>query len=159
MLFMQRPKSEFSPFLQSHHLFIRALRIEAIEHVLQVVSPYYFEVHAGSTKKHPSDYIFLENGNNLHDVLRACTNATLDMLEPAIRKAIGPAPQERIFRCKSCKSLLFLPSSLSCPAFLIAQVLIYIVFHSGSFSTLRSGKFALFCDSCLESKGAKNNIR
>ncbi|AQK67528.1 Acyl-CoA N-acyltransferase with RING/FYVE/PHD-type zinc finger domain [Zea mays] len=131
MLFMQRPKSEFSPFLQSHHLFIRALRIEAIEHVLQVVSPYYFEVHAGSTKKHPSDYIFLENGNNLHDVLRACTNATLDMLEPAIRKAIGPAPQERIFRCKSCKS---------------------------SFSTLRSGKFALFCDSCLESKGAKNNI-
>lgn len=97
----------------------------------KVVSPYYFEVHAGSTKKHPSDYIFLENGNNLHDVLRACTNATLDMLEPAIRKAIGPAPQERIFRCKSCKS---------------------------SFSTLRSGKFALFCDSCLESKGAKNNI-
>jgi hypothetical protein len=30
---------------------------------------------------------------------------------------------------------------------------------SGSFSTFRSGKFALFCDSCLESKGAKNNSR
>uniref|UniRef100_K3XV77 PHD-type domain-containing protein n=1 Tax=Setaria italica TaxID=4555 RepID=K3XV77_SETIT len=98
----------------------------------KVVSPYYFEVHAGSTKKHPSDYIFLENGNNLHDVLRACTNATLDMVESAIQKAIGPAPHKRTFRCQTCKS---------------------------SFSTLRSGKFALFCDSCLESKGAKNSTR
>ncbi|CAN6192306.1 unnamed protein product [Urochloa humidicola] len=98
----------------------------------KVVSPYYFEVHAGSTKKHPSDYIFLENGNNLHDVLRACADAPLDMLESAIRKAIGPAPQKRTFRCQTCKS---------------------------SFSTLRSGKFALFCDSCLESKGAKNSAR
>jgi len=40
MLFMQRPKSEFSPLLQNHHLFIRALRIEPMEHELQVVSPY-----------------------------------------------------------------------------------------------------------------------
>lgn len=98
----------------------------------KVVSPYYFEVHAGSTKKHPSDYIFLENGNNLHDILRACTDATLDMLDSAIRKAIGPAPQKRTFRCQACKN---------------------------SFSTLRSGKFASFCDSCLESKGAKSNTR
>jgi len=58
-----------------------------MEHELQVVSPYYFEVHAGSTKKHPSDYFLLENGNSLHDVLRAWTNATLDMLRSAIRKA------------------------------------------------------------------------
>ncbi|KAL6603385.1 hypothetical protein ACP70R_043746 [Stipagrostis hirtigluma subsp. patula] len=99
----------------------------------KVVSPYYFEVHAGSTKKHPSDYIFLDNGNNLHDILRACANATSkDMLESAILKAVGPAPQKRTFRCQICKS---------------------------SFSTLRSGKFALFCDSCLESKGSKNSTR
>jgi len=163
MLFMQRPKSEFSPLLQNHHLFIRALRIEPMEHELQVVSPYYFEVHAGSTKKHPSDYFLLENGNSLHDVLRAWTNATLDMLRSAIRKAQnatldmlrsailkakGPAPQKRTFRCKACKSLLFLPSSIPCSACLIALS-----------CTLRSGKFALFCDSCLESMGAKNNSR
>jgi hypothetical protein len=71
---------------------------------LQAVSPYFFEMHAGSTKKHPSDYFLLENWNNLHDVLRACTNATLDMLQSAIRKAIAPAPQKRTFRCKACKS-------------------------------------------------------
>ncbi|KAK3131359.1 hypothetical protein QOZ80_6BG0505360 [Eleusine coracana subsp. coracana] len=93
----------------------------------KVVSPYYFEVHAGSSKKHPSDYIFLENGNNLHDILRVCANATSDMLESAIQKAIGPAPQKRTFKCQTCKS---------------------------SFSTLRRGKFALLCDSCLESKGS-----
>ena len=95
----------------------------------QVVSPYYFEVHAGSTKKHPSDYIFLENGNNLHDVLRACANATLDMLESAIRKAIGPAPQKRTFRCQTCKSGWFLLSSLpNSPSsvLLISQILINI---------------------------------
>ncbi|XP_066390641.1 uncharacterized protein [Miscanthus floridulus] len=103
MLFMQRPKSDFSPLLQNHHLFIRALRIEPMEHELQVVSPYYFEVYAGSTKKHPSDYFLLENGNSLHDVLRAWTNATLDMLRSAIRKAKGSAPQKRTFRCKACK--------------------------------------------------------
>lgn len=73
---------------------------------MQVVSPYYFEVHAGSTKKHPSDYIFLENGNNLHDILRACSDATLDMLQSAIQNAIGPAPKKRTFRCQTCKSEL-----------------------------------------------------
>ncbi|EEE66405.1 hypothetical protein OsJ_22748 [Oryza sativa Japonica Group] len=97
-----------------------------------VVSPYYFEVHAGSTKKHPSDYIFLENGNNLHDILRACSDATLDMLQSAIQNAIGPAPKKRTFRCQTCKS---------------------------SFATLRTGKFALLCDSCLESKGSQNSTR
>uniref|UniRef100_A0A0D9WUF5 PHD-type domain-containing protein n=1 Tax=Leersia perrieri TaxID=77586 RepID=A0A0D9WUF5_9ORYZ len=97
-----------------------------------VVSPYYFEVHAGSTKKHPSDYIFLENGNNLHDILRACSNATLDMLESAIQNAIGPAPKKRTFKCQTCKS---------------------------SFSTLHTGKFALLCDSCLDSKGSQNRAR
>lgn len=96
---------------------------------LQVISPYYFEVHAGSTKKHPSDYIFLENGNNLHDVLRACTDATLDMLESAIRKAIGPAPQLRTFRCQACKSgWFFLSSPPSSPSLIsfISKILINV---------------------------------
>ncbi|KAL5214840.1 hypothetical protein ABZP36_003992 [Zizania latifolia] len=97
-----------------------------------VISPYYFEVHAGSTKKHPSDYIFLENGNNLHDILKACSDATLDMLESAIQNAIGPAPQKRTVRCQTCQS---------------------------SFRTLCTGKFALLCDLCIESKGPQNSTR
>ncbi|XP_066305762.1 uncharacterized protein [Miscanthus floridulus] len=74
----------------------------------------------GVPKNHPSDYFLLENGNSLHDVLRAWTNATLDMLwsairkvqnatldmlRSAIRKAKGPAPQKRTFRCKACKMM------------------------------------------------------
>ena len=83
---------------------------QPIYHVLQVVSPYYFEVHAGSLKKRPSDYIFLENGrNNLYGILKACAGATLDTLEAAIRTAIGPTPQKRTVRCKACKSGLFFP--------------------------------------------------
>jgi hypothetical protein len=31
------------------------------------------------------------------------TNAMLDMLQSAIWKAIGPAPQKRTIRCKACK--------------------------------------------------------
>lgn len=130
LLFVQRPKSEFSPLLRNHHLAIPILRVQPMHLELQVVSPYYFEVHAGSTKKHPSDYIFLENGNNLHDVLRACTNATLDMVQSAIQKAIGPAPHKRTFRCRTCKSGRFLLSSLPSLVSLISQILIkYLIFQ------------------------------
>ncbi|KAG6522189.1 hypothetical protein ZIOFF_019327 [Zingiber officinale] len=90
-----------------------------------VVSAYIFEQHAGSTKKHPADFIFLQNGNNLHDVVRACRDAPLNMLEATIQGAIGPTPPRNCFTCQNC---------------------------SASFSTSRSGKFALFCDLCIESK-------
>ena len=52
---------------------------------------------AGSHKKRPTDYIFLEIGNTLHDVLRVCTGATLDTLESAVQGAIGPVPKKRTF--------------------------------------------------------------
>lgn len=97
-----------------------------------VVSPFYFEVHAGSCKKRPSDYIFLESGNNLHGIMRACAGATLDTLESVIQSAIGPMPQKRTLRCQVCKN---------------------------SFRTLHTGKFGLLCDPCLESKGARNSTR
>ncbi|KAG1361365.1 putative increased DNA methylation 1 [Cocos nucifera] len=91
----------------------------------KAVSAYQFELHAGSTKKHPSDFIFLENGNSLRDVIKACTSAPLDMLEAAIQNAIGQAPPKKPFTCQKCKE---------------------------SFLTSLSGKFALLCDSCLDSK-------
>ncbi|CAA6662599.1 unnamed protein product [Spirodela intermedia] len=56
---------------------------------LNTVSAYNFELHAGSKKKHPSDFICLENGNTIHDVLRACSSAPLDMLESTIQNAIS----------------------------------------------------------------------
>ncbi|XP_008779219.1 uncharacterized protein LOC103698933 isoform X1 [Phoenix dactylifera] len=91
----------------------------------KAVSAYQFELHAGSTKKHPSDFIFLENGKSLRDVLKACISAPLDMLEAAIQNAIGQAPPKEQITCQKCKEL---------------------------FHTSRTGKFALLCDSCLNSK-------
>ncbi|KAJ8461627.1 hypothetical protein OPV22_034553 [Ensete ventricosum] len=90
-----------------------------------VVSAYVFEQHAGSTKKHPADFIYLQNGNSLHDVVKACCGAPLDMLEAAIQGAIGPVPPKNCFTCQKCKV---------------------------SFSTSRAGKFAWLCDSCLDLK-------
>ncbi|XP_020588807.1 uncharacterized protein LOC110030435 [Phalaenopsis equestris] len=87
------------------------------------VSAYQFEVHAGSTKKHPSDFIFLENGKSLRDVLKSCIGAPLDMLEVVIQNAIGPSPPKNLHVCKKCKE---------------------------AFDTARTGNFALLCDSCLE---------
>jgi hypothetical protein len=91
--------------------------IQPIYHAWQVVTPYYFEVHAGSLKKRPSDYIFLERGNNnLYSILKACAGATLDTLESVIRAAIGSTSQKRTVRCKACKSELFFSLS-STPSF------------------------------------------
>ncbi|KAJ6842950.1 uncharacterized protein M6B38_299395 [Iris pallida] len=90
-----------------------------------VVSAYNFELHAHSTKKHPSDYIYLENGKSLRNILTECRSAPLEMLEAAIQNAIGPLPQRKPSVCQNCKE---------------------------SFRTPRTGKLGLLCDSCLLSK-------
>ncbi|KAL0283237.1 UNVERIFIED_CONTAM: Increased DNA methylation 1, partial [Sesamum radiatum] len=46
----------------------------------KVVTPNQFEMHAGSGNKRPPQYIFLDNGNSLRDVLNACK----DNLSPGI---------------------------------------------------------------------------
>ncbi|XP_072967202.1 uncharacterized protein [Typha angustifolia] len=97
----------------------------------RAVSAYNFELHAGSTKKHPSDYIYLDNGNSLRDVLITCTDTSLDMLEAAIQNAIGPMPTQRPFACQNC-SEIFLSSC--------------------------TGKLALLCDSCLYLKLPKKTL-
>ncbi|XP_020672201.1 uncharacterized protein LOC110092139 [Dendrobium catenatum] len=89
----------------------------------KVVSAYKFEIHAGSTKKHPSDFIFLQNGKSLREVLKSCTGASLDMLEAAIQNAIGPLPPMKLSLCQKCKEF---------------------------FDTARTGNFALLCNSCLQ---------
>ncbi|KAJ0966639.1 hypothetical protein J5N97_023556 [Dioscorea zingiberensis] len=91
----------------------------------KTISAYQFELHAGSTKKHPSDFIFLENGKCIHDVLKECSNCPLDMLETVIQKAIRPVTPKDSLTCRKCK---------------------------GSFQSSRHVKFALLCDSCFQSQ-------
>lgn len=66
-----------------------------------------FEQHAGSTKKHPADFIYLPNGKSLHDVVKACSIAPLDMLEATIQSAIDPVPANKTVTCQKCKGVDF----------------------------------------------------
>ncbi|RLM55000.1 hypothetical protein C2845_PM10G00950 [Panicum miliaceum] len=76
----------------------------------KAVSAYYFEQHAGSTKKHPADYIYLGNGNSLRDVLRASERSPLEALEKTIRSSIGPVVKGSHVNCLNCNEHVF-PSS------------------------------------------------
>jgi hypothetical protein len=70
--------------------------------ILQVVSAYFFEQHAGSTKKHPADYIYLGNGSSLHDVLRVCERSPLEALEKTIRSSVEQPVPRSIANCLNC---------------------------------------------------------
>ncbi|GJN29972.1 hypothetical protein PR202_gb18243 [Eleusine coracana subsp. coracana] len=74
-----------------------------VHHVMasRLFSAYYFEQHAGSTKKHPADYIYLGNGNSLRDVLRACERSPLEALEKTIRSSVDPVITS-ILNCLNC---------------------------------------------------------
>lgn len=55
----------------------------------KAVKPNQFEIHAGSTNKRPPEYIYLENGKTLRDVLNACKGVCSDSLELVIRQTAG----------------------------------------------------------------------
>ncbi|KAL0390586.1 UNVERIFIED_CONTAM: Increased DNA methylation 1 [Sesamum calycinum] len=71
----------------------------------KVVTPNQFEMHAGSGKKRPPQYIFLDNGNSLRDVLNACKDNLSESLESVILKAIGRSNYTTAF-CINCKELI-----------------------------------------------------
>ncbi|XP_055833556.1 uncharacterized protein LOC129902359 [Solanum dulcamara] len=56
-----------------------------------VVTPNQFELHANSANKRPPEYIYLENGKSLRDVLSMCKDAPSDEVETVIKNAIGIA--------------------------------------------------------------------
>ncbi|KAA8544144.1 hypothetical protein F0562_022220 [Nyssa sinensis] len=89
----------------------------------KVVTPNQFELHAGSSNKRPPEYIYLENGNTLRDVLNACKDAPMEMLEVTIQNVIG-FPNRPTF-CLNCK---------------------------GSIPEAGTGKTMLLCDSCMALK-------
>lgn len=67
----------------------------------KVVTATKFERHAGSTNRNPALFIYLDNGNNLRDVLNACKDAPRDMLEAAIQMAIASSVKNAV--CLNCK--------------------------------------------------------
>ncbi|KAJ4969996.1 hypothetical protein NE237_003095 [Protea cynaroides] len=98
----------------------------------QVITPVQFELHAGSLNKRPADYIYLENGNSLHDVMDACKDAPLDTLEATIQRAIGSSPGKDASMCQKDASIC-----QNCKRFFISS------------HTRRS---MLLCSSCMDAK-------
>ncbi|KAG7961200.1 hypothetical protein I3843_09G004200 [Carya illinoinensis] len=69
----------------------------------RVIPPSKFEIHACKTYKRAAQYICLENGKSLLDLLRACRASPLHTLEATIQNIIGSSPAEKCFTCKRCK--------------------------------------------------------
>ncbi|KAG2682834.1 hypothetical protein I3760_10G002400, partial [Carya illinoinensis] len=90
----------------------------------RVIPPSKFEIHASKTYKRAAQYICLENGKSLLDLLRECRASSLNTLESTIQNIIGSRvpvrsvlpvrtgrcspligspPEEKYFTCKRCK--------------------------------------------------------
>eukprot|EP00257_Ricinus_communis_P018791 XP_015577596.1 uncharacterized protein LOC8275257 [Ricinus communis] len=72
----------------------------------EVVTPSIFEVHAGSANKRPPEYIYLENGNTLRDVMNACKNASLETLDEALWLSTGCSSLKNSTFCLKCRGKL-----------------------------------------------------
>ncbi|KAI4322336.1 hypothetical protein L6164_022041 [Bauhinia variegata] len=95
---------------------------------VEVVTPTVFELHAGSANKRPPEYIFLENGSTLRDIMNMCLNLPLDTLENAIQNALGGFPMKKSALCLNCRV---------------------------SISEASKGLSKVLCDSCMELKESR----
>lgn len=73
---------------------------------MKVVTPNQFELHAGSLNKRPADYMYLDNGKTLRDVIIECKNADLKCLEVKILSAIGSSIEKNSAFHGECKGRL-----------------------------------------------------
>ncbi|KAH1216868.1 Increased DNA methylation 1 [Glycine max] len=98
----------------------------------RVIPPSQFEIHACNIYKRAAQYICLENGKSLLDLMRACRAAPLHTLEATIQNFINSPPEEKYFTCKSCR---------------------------GCFPSSNVERVGLLCLSCVESrKSEKSSI-
>lgn len=70
---------------------------------LKVIPPSQFAIHACKQYKRAVEYICLENGKSLLDLLRACRRAPLHDLEATIQNFVRSPPEEKYFTCERCK--------------------------------------------------------
>lgn len=73
------------------------------------MSPNHFELHAGSANKRPPEYLYLENGRTLRDVMNACKDVPLESVAVSIKHAIGPCPAENPIplSCRNCRGSFY----------------------------------------------------
>ncbi|KAL2323170.1 hypothetical protein Fmac_027549 [Flemingia macrophylla] len=96
----------------------------------RVIPPSQFEIHACNIYKRAAQYICLENGKSLLELLRACRAAPLHTLEATIQNFISSPPEEKYFTCKSCR---------------------------GCFPSSNVERVGLLCLSCVESRKSESS--
>lgn len=128
------------------------------------MNPTVYELHAGSSNKRPPEYIFLENGNTLRDVMNACKDASLGKLEETLSKAVGPFMKKSRF-CLNCRGICYIiliNNSVLLGFFLlmllqtIKQNIYFLII--GSFPELGTGKTMVLCNSCMGLKDSKQDL-
>ncbi|XP_028808157.1 uncharacterized protein LOC114762754 isoform X2 [Neltuma alba] len=73
---------------------------------VEVVTPTVFELHAGSANKRPPEYIYLENGNTLRDVMNTCSSVARDVLEESVQKILGGFSFKKSATCLKCRAAI-----------------------------------------------------
>ncbi|KAK7404805.1 hypothetical protein VNO78_05769 [Psophocarpus tetragonolobus] len=80
---------------------------------VDVVTPTIFELHAGSLNKRPSEYIFIENGGTLRDLMNTFLNIPSITLEEAVQRLLGNFLVKKSKFCVKCREPVVLPNSLN----------------------------------------------
>lgn len=71
--------------------------------ILQVVPPCQFEIHACKAYRRASQYICLENGKSLLDVVKECRKSSVKTLEETVENFVGPLPVKESVFCQNCE--------------------------------------------------------
>ncbi|GMI97205.1 hypothetical protein HRI_003389800 [Hibiscus trionum] len=96
---------------------------------VNVITSTLYENHAGSTNKRPAEYIYLDNGHTLRDVMNACKDNSLTTLEKALQLVIGSSMKKSSF-CLNCRE---------------------------SITAADSGKSMILCNSCVAIKESQDS--
>ncbi|XVE59451.1 hypothetical protein DITRI_Ditri05aG0047700 [Diplodiscus trichospermus] len=96
---------------------------------VKAITPTLYEIHAGSSNKRPAEYIYLENGYTLRDVMNVCKENSLTMLEKALQNVIGSSMKKSSF-CLNCRE---------------------------SITRAGSGKPMILCNSCVDPKESQDS--
>lgn len=72
------------------------------------MTPTLFKLNASRLNKCPPEYIYLENGSTLRDVMNACLDVPLETLEEVVQKVIGGGLTiKKSTFCFNCRGLRF----------------------------------------------------
>ncbi|XP_073125789.1 uncharacterized protein [Henckelia pumila] len=77
----------------------------------RVVPPCQFEIHACKSQRRASQYICLENGKSLLDVVKECRKSSVKTLEETIHKFVGPMSVKESVVCMNCQGTFLAAAS------------------------------------------------